>query len=102
MMTSLYHFFKSSVIKNKKYQIIFEKVLKNKKVYDIISEPILKMSFRSFIISALRIDVFYRILYKNVYSCITERYFAYGEYIHTLRLTSLLVDLRVGYAKRIQ
>ena len=39
---------------------------------------------------------------KNVYSCITERYFTYGEYTHTLRLTSKLVDLRVGYAKRIQ
>jgi hypothetical protein len=31
-----------------------------------------------------------------------QRYFAFGEYIHTLRLTSELVDLRVGYAKRIQ
>ena len=34
--------------------------------------------------------------------CITEGYFAYGEDTHTLRLTSELVDLRVGYAKRIQ
>ena len=33
---------------------------------------------------------------------IIKRYFAFGEYIHTLRLTSELVDLRVGYAKRIQ
>ena len=31
-----------------------------------------------------------------------ERYLAYGEDIHTLRLTSELVDLRVGYAKWIQ
>ena len=39
----------------------------------------------------------------NMYTvCITERYFAFGEYIRTLRLTSKLVDLRVGYAKRIQ
>ena len=28
--------------------------------------------------------------------------FSLGEYIRTLRLTSELVDLRVGYAKRIQ
>ena len=33
---------------------------------------------------------------------IIKSYFAYGEYIRTLRLTSELVDLRVGYAKRIQ
>ena len=33
---------------------------------------------------------------------IIKRYFAFGEYIRTLRLTSELVDLRVGYAKRIQ
>ena len=31
-----------------------------------------------------------------------ERYFAYGEDIHALRLTSELVDLRAGYAKRIR
>ena len=31
-----------------------------------------------------------------------QSYFAFGEYIRTLRLTSELVDLRVGYAKRIQ
>ena len=30
------------------------------------------------------------------------RYFAYGEDTHTLRLTSELVDLRVGYAKWIR
>ena len=30
--------------------------------------------------------------------CITECYFAYGEDTHTLRLTSELVDLRVGIA----
>ena len=29
-------------------------------------------------------------------------YFAYGENTHTLRLTSKLVDLRVGYAQRIR
>ena len=34
--------------------------------------------------------------------CITERYFAYGEDTRTLRLTSELVDLRVGYAKWIR
>ena len=34
--------------------------------------------------------------------CITESYFAFGEDTHTLRLTSELVDLRVGYAKRIR
>ena len=34
--------------------------------------------------------------------CIKERYIAYGEDTHTLRLTSALVDLRVGYAKWIQ
>ena len=34
--------------------------------------------------------------------CITEAYFAYGEYIHALRLTSKLVDLRAGYAQRIR
>ena len=28
------------------------------------------------------------------------RNFAYGEYTHILRLTSELVDLRVGYANR--
>ncbi len=28
----------------------------------------------------------------------TERVFAYGEYTHTLRLTSELVELRAGYA----
>ena len=33
---------------------------------------------------------------------IIKSYFAFGEYIHTLCLTSELVDLRVGYAKRIQ
>ena len=32
----------------------------------------------------------------------TERYLAFGENIHTLRLTSELVDLRVGYAKWIR
>ena len=31
-----------------------------------------------------------------------QRYFAYGEYTLALRLTSELVDLRAGYAKRIQ
>ena len=31
-----------------------------------------------------------------------ERYFAYGEDTRTLRLTSELVDLRVGYAKWIR
>ena len=31
-----------------------------------------------------------------------EGYFAFGEDTHTLRLTSKLVDLRVGYAKRIR
>ena len=40
---------------------------------------------------------------SNMYTVrIIKRYFAYGEYIRTLRLTSELVDLRVGYAKRIQ
>ena len=34
--------------------------------------------------------------------CITEGYFALGEDTHALRLTSELVDLRVGYAKRIR
>ena len=34
--------------------------------------------------------------------CITEGYFAYGEDTHTLRLTSKLVDLRVGCAKWIR
>ena len=34
--------------------------------------------------------------------CITESYFAFGEDTHTLRLTSELVDLRVGYAKWIR
>ena len=28
-----------------------------------------------------------------------QRYFAFGEYTHPLRLTSELVDLRVGYAQ---
>ena len=31
-----------------------------------------------------------------------ETYFAFGEYTHTLRLTSELVDLRAGYAKWIR
>ena len=31
-----------------------------------------------------------------------QRYFAFCEDIHTLRLTSELVDIRVGYAKRIK
>ena len=31
-----------------------------------------------------------------------EAYFAYGEDVRALRLTSELVDLRVGYAKRIR
>ncbi|MBO5305949.1 MAG: hypothetical protein J6B12_04215 [Clostridia bacterium] len=31
-----------------------------------------------------------------------ESYLAYGEDTHTLRLTSELVDLRVGYAKWIR
>ena len=40
---------------------------------------------------------------SNMYTVrIIKRYFAFGEYIRTLRLTSELVDLRVGYAKRIQ
>ena len=34
--------------------------------------------------------------------CIMQRYFVFDEYILTLRLTSELVDLRVGYAKRNQ
>ena len=34
--------------------------------------------------------------------CITEGYLAFSENIHTLRLTSKLVDLRVGYAKWIR
>ena len=34
--------------------------------------------------------------------CITESYLAFGEDTHTLRLTSELVDLRVGYAKWIR
>ncbi len=34
--------------------------------------------------------------------CIMESYFALGEDTHTLRLTSELVDLRVGYAKWIR
>ena len=34
--------------------------------------------------------------------CITESYFAFGEDPHILRLTSELVDLRVGYAKWIR
>ena len=34
--------------------------------------------------------------------CIMERYLAFGEDTHTLRLTSELVDLRVGYAKWIR
>ena len=38
---------------------------------------------------------------KNVYSCVTEL-FRLCEDIHTLRLTSELVDLRAGYAKWIQ
>ena len=33
---------------------------------------------------------------------ITEGYLAFGEDTHTLRLTSELVDLRVGYAKWIR
>ena len=39
---------------------------------------------------------------KNVHSTHHKEVFRPGEYIHTLRLTSKLVDLRVGYAKRIQ
>ena len=39
--------------------------------------------------------------HKNVYSCITERYFTYGEYIHTLRLQASLSifgwDMRSGF-----
>ena len=38
----------------------------------------------------------------KMYIAASQRYFAFGEYIRTLRLTSELVDLRVGYAKRIQ
>ena len=34
--------------------------------------------------------------------CITQSYLALGEDTHTLRLTSELVDLRVGYTKRIR
>ena len=34
-------------------------------------------------------------------SSITESYLALGEDTHTLRLTSELVDLRVGYANLI-
>ena len=34
--------------------------------------------------------------------CIKECYFAFGEDTHTLRLTSKLADLRVGYAKWIR
>ena len=34
--------------------------------------------------------------------CIMESYLALGEDTHTLRLTSELVDLRVGYAKWIR
>ena len=37
-----------------------------------------------------------------MYSCIKAGYFACGEDTLTLRLTSELVDLRVGYAKRIR
>ena len=33
---------------------------------------------------------------------ITEAYFAFGEYTHTLRLISKLIELRVGYAQRIR
>ena len=40
--------------------------------------------------------------HKKCTVCITEGYFAYGEDTHTLRLTSELVDLRVGYAKWIR
>ena len=39
---------------------------------------------------------------KYVAVCIKEGYLAFGENTHTLRLTSELVDLRVGYAKRIR
>ena len=34
--------------------------------------------------------------------CILQSYFALGEYTLPLRLTSKLVDLRAGNAKRIQ
>ena len=34
--------------------------------------------------------------------CINAGYFAWGENTHALRLTSKLVDLRAGYAKRIR
>ena len=37
-----------------------------------------------------------------MYIVASQRYFAYGEYTLALRLTSELVDLRAGYAKRIQ
>ena len=37
-----------------------------------------------------------------MYSMHHKEDFAIGEYIRTLRLTSKLVDLRVGYARRIQ
>ena len=36
-------------------------------------------------------------LQQNMYSCITEGYFAFGEDTYILRLTSKLVDLRMWY-----
>ena len=63
----------------------------------------------------MQIIFLYVIIYLAVYNCewqnprfkmytvrIIKRYFTFGEDIRTLRLTSKLVDLRVGYAKRIQ
>ena len=42
------------------------------------------------------------VIFEYVAVCIMERYFAFGEDTHTLRLTSELVDLRVGYAQWIR
>ena len=56
------------------------------------------------LLTGLCIDMMHAVasFHLNVSARIIKRYFAYGEYIRTLRLTSELVDLRVGYAKRIQ
>ena len=56
------------------------------------------------LLTGLCIDMMHAVTshHQNVYSCITERYFTYGEYTYTLRLTSELVDLRAGFAKWIR
>ena len=72
------------------------------KVWKIFSKFRKKIKKKSVVSIPFFENICYTLKARKMYSAHHKRYFAFGEDIRTLRLTSELVDLRVGYAKRIQ